>query len=202
MKQYGIQSTATKIFRDHIEARGHQVSDTDWFDLEQSLSSVSVRRGSILLDRALITKHLFFVCEGVAASIQTSPDGEEQIARFFEYGHLCSNISSAWHHLLCDDELIAMTDFVGVQIPFAMFRQGFLSESPLSLYWREMVLDTLLFDKDIICAKTTRNIQTRYRFLTEHYESVISSVPDKYIALFLGITPQGLSRFLKNHRKT
>lgn len=201
-KGIGISSKATDTFRQHIEARGHEVSTAYWDGMERHLLNVSARRGAVLLDASKVTEHLFFVCHGVAASIQTSPGGDEQIARFFEYGHLCSNLTSAWHHVIGDDQLIAMSDFLGVRIPFSMFRDEFFSEGPLSLYWREMAFETLLFDKDLICAKTIRNVETRYRFLAERYENVVSSVPDKYIARFLGITPQALSRFLKNHRKT
>lgn len=150
-----------------------------------------------MLDSARVTRHLFLVSNGVAASIQNSHDGDEQIARFFERGHLCSNLTSAWHQQVSSDTLIAMSDFTGVRIPFAMFRNDFMSDKPLSLYWREMVLETLVFDKDLICAKTMRDIETRYQFLVDRYDQVVTTVPDKHIARFLGITPQGLSRFKK-----
>ncbi|MEL6859978.1 MAG: Crp/Fnr family transcriptional regulator [Pseudomonadota bacterium] len=150
----------------------------------------------------MVTQHLIFVSEGVAASIQTTPDGKQHIARFFERGQLCSNLTSAWHQDASSDALIAMSDFEGVQIPFAMFRDAFMSDGLLSRYWREMVLETLLFDKDLISIKTMRDVEPRYRFLVDRYDHVVRTVPDKYIARFLGITPQGLSRFRKNFRPT
>ena len=59
-----------------------------------------------------------------------------------------------------------------------MFREGYLGGGPLGVYWREKVFETLLFDKDIVCAKTTRDIDDRYRFLNERHSSVITAVPE------------------------
>ncbi|MEM6556357.1 MAG: Crp/Fnr family transcriptional regulator [Pseudomonadota bacterium] len=192
---------AIATFKQHVATRGYHLSDAEWTAVCQQFQSVSVDRGAVLLDSACVTQHLFFVSNGVAASIQTTPDGDQQIARFFERGHLCSNLTSAWHQQVSSDTLIAMSDFTGLRIPFAMFREEFMSDAPLSSYWRAMVLETLVFDKDLICAKTIRDVETRYRFLVDRYDNVVRTVPDKYIARFLGITPQGLSRFKKTLRE-
>lgn len=195
-----MTNPAIAIFRDHIMSYGHHFSRSEWQTLCQPLVPISTARGAILLDSVSVTQHLFFVSDGVAASIQTTEDGDQQIARFFERGQFCSNLTSAWHQRISSDALIAMSDFSGVRIPFSTFRDGFMSEGPLSQYWREIVFETLLFDKDLICSKTIRDVETRYRFLVERYDHVAQTVPDKYIARFLGITPQGLSRFKKNLR--
>ena len=192
---------AIATFKQHVATRGYHLSAAEWTAVFQQFQPVSVERGAVLLDSACVTQHLFFVSNGVAASIQTTPDGDQQIARFFERGHLCSNLTSAWHQQVSSDTLIAMSDFTGLRIPFAMFREEFMSDAPLSLYWRAMVLETLVFDKDLICAKTIRDVETRYRFLVDRYDDVVRTVPDKYIARFLGITPQGLSRFKKTLRE-
>lgn len=193
-----MRKDAVAIFRDHLAERGYQLSEAEWTTMCHRFSSVSAERGTVLLDSASVTKHLFFVCSGVAASIQTTPDGDEQIARFFEAGQLCSNLTSAWNQQVSSDALIAMSEFEGVRIPFSVFREEFMSDALLSIYWREMVFETLVFDKDLICTKTIRDVETRFRFLVDRYDHVVRLVPDKYIARFLGITPQGLSRFKKN----
>ncbi|MEO1731411.1 MAG: hypothetical protein AAFR64_11800, partial [Pseudomonadota bacterium] len=85
-------------------------------------------------------------------------------------------------------------------IPFESFRASFLHGGHLDTFWREAMFETLLFDKDILCTKTIRDVGTRYRFLAERYDNVVAQVPDRHLARFLGITPQGLSRFLRNSR--
>lgn len=184
-------------FQDHVRAHGHTLSEAQWRETERLFTPVTLKRGSVLLDSAVIADDLFFVCDGVAASVQTSCDGDTQIGRFFERGQLCSNITSAWQRTVSEDELIAMTDLAALRVPLTAFRDAYLHGGPLGVFWREMVFETLLFDKDVLCTKTLRDVGTRYRFLAERYENVVSDVPDRHLARFLGITPQGLSRYLR-----
>lgn len=196
-----MQAAHFETFKNYVAARGHALSSEEWEMAERLFEPVHAKRGAVIMDSATIAGDLYFVCEGVAASVQTSPDGDTQIARFFEHGQLCSNVTSAWQMTISDDELIAMTDFVGLRVPFEVFRSAFLHGGLLETFWREALFETLLFDKEVLCTKTIRDVSTRYRFLDERYCDVVSRVPDKHLACFLGITPQGLSRFLRNSRE-
>ncbi|MEL6568392.1 MAG: hypothetical protein AAFQ22_08245 [Pseudomonadota bacterium] len=187
-------------FRNDLSSRGHFLSDRDWSNAAKHFKPVRARRGETLLNNTVIAETLIFVCKGVAASIQTTVDGDRQIARFFENGQLCSNVTSAWTRALSEDELVTMSEFSGISIPFELFRESYMFDGPLGPYWREKVIETLLFDKDLQCAKTVRDVSVRYDFLRQRYRDVIGEVSDRYIAQFRGITPQGLSRFLKNNR--
>lgn len=189
-------------FRRDIRSRGHELSDIEWRRICDQLTPIEARRGETLLDSLVVAESLIFVSSGVAASFQTTSDGDQQIARFFEHGQLCSNITSAWYQSVSHDELVALTHFAGVLVPFSLFRLEFTSGGPLAKYWREKMIETLLFDKDLMCAKTMRNVEARYRFVKERHRDVVTEVPAKHIAQFLGITPQGLSRFLKKTDKS
>lgn len=195
-----MPSRCHALFKEHLSTLGHLPESADWERVCEVFEPVEAKRSDTLLDSAKVAADLFYVCEGVAASFQTTHDGERQIARFFEAGQVCSNITSAWQKTVSEDELIALTDFVGLRIPFETFRSAFLHGGLLDTFWREAIFETLLFDKDILCAKTIRDVGTRYRFLATRYATVIGQVPDRDIARFLGITPQWLSRFLRNNR--
>lgn len=195
-----MNAELSSIFRQHILSKGIVLTDADWRAVCGDLQPIMLKRGEVIIDSARVTEHLFFVCEGIAASFQTTRDGDSQIARFFERGQLCTNLTSAWNKSVSEDQLIALTDFSGIGFSFSVMRDAYLHGGPLATYWRTMVFETLLFDKDVMCAKTVRDVEIRYQFLADRYQRVIFDVPDKYIARFLGITPQGLSRFLKKSR--
>ncbi|MEM9574930.1 MAG: cyclic nucleotide-binding domain-containing protein [Pseudomonadota bacterium] len=195
-----MTTNLSSTFRQHILSKGITLNDAEWEVVERDLKPIRLKRGEVIIDSAMVTEHLFFVCNGIAASIQTTRDGESQIARFFEHGQLCTNLTSAWNKSVSEDQLVALTDFSGIGFSFSAMREAYLNGGPLDTYWRKMVFETLLFDKDVMSAKTVRDVEIRYQFLVDRYQRVIFDVPDKYIARFLGITPQGLSRFLKKSR--
>lgn len=147
-----------------------------------------------------IAERWLFVCSGIAASRQTHTDGEVTIARFFEQGQLCANLTSAWTQQFAADDLIAMTDLSAVVIPDTLFRAEFLEGGPLGRYFRLKAMETLCFDKEVVSAKTRSDTAVRYRFLENHHEEVLDRVRQRDIAAFLGITPQGLSRFKRKRR--
>ncbi|MEL6210747.1 MAG: Crp/Fnr family transcriptional regulator, partial [Pseudomonadota bacterium] len=64
-------------------------------------------------------------------------------------------------------------------------------------YLRLKMMEAHLFAKELICAKTSAQTEARYRFLIDHHDIVVGAVRKQDIARFLGITPQGLSRFLR-----
>ncbi|MEM8569349.1 MAG: cyclic nucleotide-binding domain-containing protein [Pseudomonadota bacterium] len=173
----------------------------DWNQIVQRCKSLHAPAGSKIQNQARVADSWIYLCDGVAASEQTWLNGASTIARFFEPGNICANFTSAWTRDIASDDLIALTDVSGVAIPDDIFRREYLEGGSFGIYLRLKMMEAHLFAKELICAKTSGQTETRYRFLEHHHQTVIGSVQQKYIARFLGITPQGLSRFLR-HRKT
>ncbi|MEM1287762.1 MAG: cyclic nucleotide-binding domain-containing protein [Pseudomonadota bacterium] len=172
-----------------------------WERIVQTCKRVQIKAGDKIQNQARVADSWIFLSEGVAASEQTDHDGDPTIARFFEPGDICANITSAWTRDVAADDLVALTEVVGVAIPDQVFRQEYLEGGFFGTYLRLKMMNAHLFAKELICAKTSGQTETRYRFLEQHHQTVIGSVQQKYIARFLGMTPQGLSRFMR-HRKT
>ncbi|MEM9783975.1 MAG: hypothetical protein AAF899_16070 [Pseudomonadota bacterium] len=157
--------------------------------------------GSTVFAQARIVRQWLFLTDGIAASQQTRPDGTVTIARFFEADQICANLTSTWHQAEDADDLIAITDVVGVLLPDSLLRGEYLGGGAFGAYLRLKIMETLLFDKELLCAKTSIQTAHRYRFLEDRHRAVIGQAPQKAIARFLGITPQGLSRFLRQRRR-
>ena len=183
--------------RKDIEQSGLFISDDAWLHLSKDLTEFSGTLGEVILSSTRIADRWLFLTEGIVASEQPTIDGDALIARFFEPGQFCSNLTSAWSRKLAFDELIAISDVKGVLIPDALFREQFLRGGVFGEYIRLKFMETLLFDKDILCAKTTNDTEVQYRFLEENCAQVIAHTTQKDIARFIGVTPQGLNRFLR-----
>ncbi|MEO1088851.1 MAG: hypothetical protein AAFY88_31875, partial [Acidobacteriota bacterium] len=122
------------------------------------------------------------------------------VYRFFEPGHFCTTITSAWNQLPIGDAIDAVTAVRGLLIPFDGWRRHYGRPGPLGDYFRQKLIETMLFDKEVILAKTFNRTESAYAFLETHQPDVIRKVPQRIIAQFLGMTPEGLSRFLRVRR--
>ncbi|WP_434053827.1 MAG: hypothetical protein RDA78_02665 [Roseibium sp.] len=173
---------------------------SDWGQIKQRCRFVDVAAGDKIQNQARVTDSWIYLSNGIAASEQTWLDGTSTIARFFEPGNICANLTSAWTRDIASDDLVAVTDVAGIAIPNDLFRTEYLEGGFFGTYLRLKLMDAHLFAKELICAKTSGRTEARYQFLEQYHQHVIASVRQKDIARFLGVTPQGLSRFLRRRK--
>ncbi|MEO1397708.1 MAG: cyclic nucleotide-binding domain-containing protein [Pseudomonadota bacterium] len=185
---------------DDIRRQGVTLDLQQWDQIRQRCKCIRVPAGDKIQSQARVADSWIYLSEGIAASQQTWLDGATSIARFFEAGDICANVTSVWTRDIASDDLIAITDVVGLALPDRTFRREYLEGDFFGLYLRHKLMNAHLFAKELVCAKTSGQTETRYRFLEEYHRNVIGSVPKKDIARFLGVTPQGLSRFLRRRK--
>lgn len=192
-----MRVTAKTLLRHDVERQGLKLDEADWERLTSGFKTCTYDMGEVIISSAHIADRWLFLTEGIVASEQATQGGDALIARFFEPGQFCSNLTSAWSRQLASDELIAITDVEGVLIPDALFRHEFLRGDVFGEYLRLKCMETLLFDKDVLYAKTSNSTEIQYQFLEKSYAQVIKRATQKDLARFIGLTPQGLNRFLR-----
>ncbi|MEM9330825.1 MAG: hypothetical protein AAGA53_05835 [Pseudomonadota bacterium] len=196
-----VNSTqARKALEKDIHRHGVALNAQEWDHIVQRCKYVHVRAGDKIQNQAHVADCWIFLSDGIAASEQSWLDGASTIARFFEPGDICANLTSVWKRDIATDDLLAVTDVSGLALPDSIFRQQYLNGGFFGVYLRFKMMEAHLFAKELVCSKTLGQTETRYQFLEQHHRNVIGSVPQKDIARFLGITPQGLSRFLRRRK--
>ena len=193
----GEQMTPIRALEEDIAKYDVELPESVWGPIRRQLVDLKVKSGDCIYGQHAIGDRWLFLASGIAASRQTLLDGSSSIARFFECGQFCANLTSTWTRDYAADDLIAITDVLGVELPDRLLRTEYIQGGPFGEYLRFKVMETLCFDKEIICVKTSANTEARYSFLERHHKAVVGNARQKDIAAFLGVTPQGLSRFLK-----
>lgn len=96
-----------------IKLRGVSLDETEWRCINKRLLDCTFPKGSVILSQARVADHWLFLKRGIVASEQSNQDGNALIARFFEAGHFCSNLTSVWGRQLASDNLVAITNVEG-----------------------------------------------------------------------------------------
>ncbi|MEO0343978.1 MAG: hypothetical protein AAF198_11140 [Pseudomonadota bacterium] len=200
MEDLDRRSFALDRLRHDIQEFGVDIDPPGWSQFAGHASAIDISAGERIQSQARISEIWVFLASGIAASEQTWHDGTSTITRFFTPGDLCANFTSVWQKEIAADDLIAMTDIKGLALPDHIFRREYLHGDALGLYFRMKAMKTHLLDKELLCAKTSNRIELRYRFLEEYQAEVLGAVMQKDIARFLGVTPQGFSRYLKQKK--
>ncbi|MEL6656909.1 MAG: cyclic nucleotide-binding domain-containing protein [Bacteroidota bacterium] len=170
--------------------------DIEWKEFSSKLSVHTASKREIVFRQTDICDSVIYILEGIAAS-EYNEENKFIISRFFRPGNLCSNMISAVSKTIESDNVIAITNLKYVAMPFDYFMKLYLHSDGIGVFLRKKILEHLIEAKNIISIKTSSVTEVQYSFMEENYPDVIAKTPSKYIAAFIGITPEALSRFLK-----
>jgi CRP-like cAMP-binding protein len=181
--------------KEYIE-RITRLNDQDW----QFISSCFIRRelqkNTILLKIGETEKYLSFIEKGI---VRTYIPGEERELTFgfnFDkeftcaYDSFLSQFPSKYEQETLTGTIIWRISYSNLQKVYAQTQTG--------NYWGRLTAEKLFLQKsqrEIFLLTTTA--RERYIDLLNHHSYIIRQVPLKYIASYIGITPQALSRIRK-----
>ncbi len=182
--------------KDAIETILSPVPDKEWRRFLKTAKNISKKKYDVIFRQTEICREVIYLTDGIAAS-EYVLDGRSSINRFFLKGSFCTNlISLATGQPDCDN-IISLTALQGVIVPVEIFIEYYNEDSTIGRFIRDKVLQTLVEDKSITSAKTLLTKDALDQFIRDTYPEVISRIPSKYIAQFMGITPEAYSRLLK-----
>ena len=170
--------------------------DIEWKAFSSQLSLNTASKREIIFRQTDICNSVIYILEGIAAS-EYNEEHKFIISRFFQSGNLCTNMISAVSKTIKSDNLIAITNMKYVAMPFDYFMELYLYSDKIGIFLRKKILEHLIEAKHFISIKTSSITEVQYSFMEENYPEIIEKTPSKYIAAFMGITPEALSRFLR-----
>lgn len=181
---------------------GTAMSSTRWDRVFGNARCRDVGARLPILDSGRIGASWVFIVSGVAASFHTREDGRQTLTRFFEAGALAGNFNST---ILSDhdsDELVALTEVSCIEFPHEYLLSEYLDGQEFGRYLRIKLIETMQHDIDLLICQTLNDTAARYRFLETRHPDILDAVLKKDIASFLGVTPQGYSRFQRRRSTT
>lgn len=156
------------------------------------------REGDLLTTGGKVCHEMFFVCTGVLRILNTTEKGIEVTHFFCKENQFCTILQSfmeetpaeASIQAACDAEVLAITK----SRLLALYQQ-----LPYVKEWIETHHQQRLMEK--VRIRNTylgEDAESQYKLFIMQQPDVALRVPLKYIASYLGITPQSLSRIRKN----
>lgn len=160
---------------------------------------LSLHKDGYFSEAARIPKQVGFIVKGVIRGCYYNNKGEE-ITRCFisenslvvDYVNFEANISSSEYLQACTDcKLIVFS------------KQNWEELSQTIVGWdniKNKMVQKCMYQKSRKGPVISQDATTRYMEFMENHPSLINRIPLAYIASYLGVTPQSLSRIRKNIR--
>lgn len=164
--------------------------------LETNIPIIHFKKGAYLLKKGQISQSFYFVLQGCVRLYY--PVGiEERTAFFYCENEFVSSYESYVHQTPAKHNFQCIED---VEVAKISREQAFvlLEKFPdFEFLARVMMEKELAVYQDIIAAFITLNPEERYRKLMMENPELLQRIPQYYLASFIGVKPESLSRIRK-----
>jgi CRP-like cAMP-binding protein len=181
-------------FRQFIETYT-SLSHSDWEQIQSGIRPLSIRAGEVLLAEGSICRHLYFLEKGLLR-FYVLKDGTEVTKYFTHAPYTFTSQQSFTGQKAARESIAAIEDSLIWEMNFTYAHQ--LLELPAwNTFIRKLVQQVQQYTEAILEELQTRTAEDRYRTMLESGSDLLQRVPLKYLASYLGIAPQSLSRIRK-----
>ncbi len=164
--------------------------------LIDSFTLESLRKGDLLLQEGDVNEHLWFLAEGVLRAYHNIDD-KEVISRIMFMGHLVICPGSFFTQTAATESIECLQDCNLAKISHAAIQNIYKLHPEFNFYGRVITEHYFYQQEQRLYMLRKPDSMAKYKFLINNFERFLENVPSKYVASFLGITPETLSRIRK-----
>lgn len=173
------------------------LSDRDWEFFRRKLQSVSFSKHAIVLEKGATEKYLSFITSGIVRLY--IPDEAHEVTFGFAFqDEFVSAYDSFITQAPCSYQLQAITEVSLYRITHADLQEVYRNSAVGQEIGRRQAEQLFLQKSQREISLLTKTAEQRYLDLFTARPEVLHHIPLKYIASYIGITPQALSRIRKN----
>lgn len=176
------------------------LSDEDWAAIASRLAVEQLPKGAVLLQEGAVCRYVYFLESGLLRYYRLA-DGIEA-TKFFTVAPYCFTSQRSFTRQEPAAESIATLEESTV---WRMSRQdayALFDNQAWSTFVRELVQEVQYYTEQLLQAAQTQTAEDRYRALLEQNPDLLNRVSLKYLASYLGIAPQSISRIRKKVQET
>lgn len=174
-----------------------QLQEYDLNYIKTLFKPTVVEKDKILIDNGDFSNIVFFINSGFLRYYKINDDGEEQTVHLLSQGQFAAAFCSFVSNIKSEETLHTITNSELLCIGKNDLETLYNKDIKWQIFGRKL-METLLLEKEKrIIDQLSLSAQNRYIKLVETNPDLIQNVPIQYIASYIGIQPESLSRIRK-----
>ncbi len=166
-------------------------------ELERSLIEEfkveEIGKGKVILHEKDICKNLWFLCDGLLRSYHNIGD-KEITSRIMYTGHIVISPGSFFTQTPATESIETLADCAVAKLSFNDL-QDIYKRFPEFNYHTRLITEQYFYKQEQrLYMLRKHDAAAKYNFFLENYADYLKDIPQKYIASFLNIAPETLSR--------
>ena len=182
-------------FKKHLQSN-YQLAEKDWNIIKYYVEPLSVQKNEYFVQKGKVCRRLAFITKGIMRYCMER-DGEDITCYFVSENDFAGDPDSFYTYKPSVLDVQALTDCVLMAISHDKIEKLYKAcprfEEIMGLIGHKVMMD-LVMQRDFL---QHADATTKYQKFIEYFPHILRRVPLGYIASFLGITQQSLSRLRK-----
>jgi CRP-like cAMP-binding protein len=164
--------------------------------LERDLEIIEVPKKHLLLAEGQTSDYIFVVIKGLLRMYYIK-DGEDVCSRFMDEQHMAMSVNSFYNRVPGYEFIETLEPCTLARIHYNKLQKIYLEHDNFNYIAR--VITEMYFQKseERLYLIRKQSAEERYKYFTENYPELFQRIPLKYLASYLGITLETLSRIRK-----
>ncbi len=151
------------------------------------------KKDELILKPGVVANYASFVLKGVVRSYYLR-EGEEITTKFLQEGSTITSIYSFYSRKPGNEYIMALEDTTVASLHYDNMQQMYKKYLEFNVIGRVITEKYLFFLEIELYNLRKTKAEDRYQFFVKHYPELMQRVPLKYIATYLGMNLETLSR--------
>lgn len=166
-----------------------------------SVKSKKLKKKHFLYQEGDVQQHIAFVVSGCLRSYSIDKTGAEHILQFAPSGWWIADMQSLLMQTPATLNIDAIEDTEIALLPVDLLEELYKTIAALERYFRILAERSLATMQQRLIDALSLTAMERYGNFCRRYPSLIQTLPQKYVASYIGITPEFLSKMLSQPMK-
>lgn len=171
--------------------------------IRENVKVINLKPNAVLVSAGKVCQNIYYVLEGsfVCRYIDAESGNAKTINFYLNDLHpFMACVDSYFNQTPTQCELRAVSHSVVLSMPKKQIDALLARSTVLKQFYDSVVITALVEENDLKLKIISYSSEKLYDYLLRHFSSVIQNVPSKYIAEFMGITAEWLSKLKKNKK--
>jgi CRP/FNR family transcriptional regulator, anaerobic regulatory protein len=165
-------------------------------ELIKCFSPELIAKDSLILREGDVCKNLCVLADGILRMFHNIAD-KEITSRIMLKGHMAMSPGSFFTQTKSIESIEAVTESIVLRITFEQL-QNIYDTFPEFNYHTRQIIEMYFYNQEQrLYMLRQQDAMAKYTYFIDHYGDIMQHIPQKFIASYLNITPETLSRIRK-----
>lgn len=176
-----------------------ELSSSESIQLQSAFQVIHTSKHQVLIETGSVAQHLYFIVEGIMRCFQVEESGNELTTELVSDKCFLTSFESFVQQQPSRVSLHCVTNCILLQISKKTYDDLYSEIAGWADFCRSVYENNLLRNTQRISDLQRLSATDRYDQLMKSSPELVQQVPIKYLASYLGIRPQSLSRIRAGH---